>query len=217
MMTIPKKSRKPRALVSRRMIGPVSIETRPYRGREGVVPVAYRRVNRVLRLMRQYQLLALRRLGPPNGIRPMPHDHDDGPGAMWGTDAPRFYTEEDGWCWFFVAIDHGIDELLGWHVAKLGGSLTGLGANPSGRPPRLRRLPEGRCLRARRPARLGSAGHRRCVDQGGEVTGDYDLALVCWRARVQWRHPALHADRVLGHGHQSGMRARHTRAEVLEP
>ena len=39
---------------------------------------------------------------------------------MWGTDATRFYTEQEGWCWFFGAIDHGIDELLGWHVAKLG-------------------------------------------------------------------------------------------------
>jgi putative transposase len=27
--------------------------------------------------------------------------------------------EQEGWCWFFGAIDHGIDELLGWHVAKV--------------------------------------------------------------------------------------------------
>jgi len=39
---------------------------------------------------------------------------------FWGTDATRFYTEEDGWCWFFGAIDHHTDELLGWHVTKLG-------------------------------------------------------------------------------------------------
>jgi putative transposase len=76
---------------------------------------------RVLRLMRQHQLLAPRRLGPPNG-NPA-HDGritTDAPDVMWGTDATRFYTEQDGWCWFFGAIDHGIDELLGWHVAKLG-------------------------------------------------------------------------------------------------
>ena len=24
------------------------------------------------------------------------------------------------WCWFFGTIDHHTDELLGWHVAKLG-------------------------------------------------------------------------------------------------
>jgi transposase InsO family protein len=39
---------------------------------------------------------------------------------MWGTDATRFYTEADGWCWFFGAIDHCIDELVGWHTAKIG-------------------------------------------------------------------------------------------------
>ena len=39
---------------------------------------------------------------------------------MWGTDGTRFYTEDDGWVWFFGAIDHHLDELVGWHVAKLG-------------------------------------------------------------------------------------------------
>ena len=76
---------------------------------------------RVLRLMRQHGLLAPRRLGPPNG-NPA-HDGTivtDRPDVMWGTDATRFYTEQEGWCWFFGAIDHHTDELLGWHVAKLG-------------------------------------------------------------------------------------------------
>ncbi len=76
---------------------------------------------RVLRVMRQHHLLAPRRLGSPNGdpahagtiITARPDE-------MWGTDATRFYTEVDGWCWFFGAIDHHTDELLGWHVAKLG-------------------------------------------------------------------------------------------------
>ena len=39
---------------------------------------------------------------------------------MWGTDATRFYTERDGWCWFFGAVDHYTTEVMGWHVAKLG-------------------------------------------------------------------------------------------------
>jgi transposase InsO family protein len=76
---------------------------------------------RVLRLMRQHGLLAPRRLGPPHG-NPA-HDGTivtDRPDVMWGTDATRFYTEQEGWCWFFGAIDHHTDELLGWHVAKLG-------------------------------------------------------------------------------------------------
>lgn len=76
---------------------------------------------RVLRLMRQHRLLAPRRLGPPHGdpahagtiITPQPN-------VMWGTDATRFYTERDGWCWFFGAIDHYCDDVVGWHVAKVG-------------------------------------------------------------------------------------------------
>jgi transposase-like protein len=82
---------------------------------------------RVLRLMRLHHLLAPRRLGPPNGdpahagtiTTPRPDE-------MWGTDATRFYTEEDGWCWFFGAIDHCVDELVGWHTAKIGDRWTAL-------------------------------------------------------------------------------------------
>lgn len=76
---------------------------------------------RVLRLMRLHGLLAPRRLGPPNG-NPA-HDGTiitDRPDVMWGTDATRFYTEQEGWCWFFGAVDHGIDEVVGWHAAKIG-------------------------------------------------------------------------------------------------
>jgi len=76
---------------------------------------------RVLRLMRAHGLLAPRRLGPPNG-NPA-HDGTiitDRPDVMWGTDATRFYTEREGWCWFFGAVDHYTTEVMGWHVAKLG-------------------------------------------------------------------------------------------------
>jgi putative transposase len=76
---------------------------------------------RVLRLMRTHGLLAPRRLGPPNG-NPA-HDGTiitDRPDVMWGTDGTRFYTEQAGWCWFFGAIDHHLDEVVGWHVAKIG-------------------------------------------------------------------------------------------------
>lgn len=76
---------------------------------------------RVLRLMRVHGLLAPRRLGPPNG-NPA-HDGTiitDRPDVMWGTDGTRFYTEQEGWCWFFGAIDHHLDEVVGWHVAKIG-------------------------------------------------------------------------------------------------
>jgi hypothetical protein len=76
---------------------------------------------RVLRLMRVHHLLAPRRLGPPNGDPAHAGTiTTTRPDEMWGTDETRFYTEEDGWCWFFGAIDHGIDELVGWHTAKIG-------------------------------------------------------------------------------------------------
>jgi hypothetical protein len=38
----------------------------------------------------------------------------------WGTDARRFYTVEESECWFFGAIDHCVDELVGWHISKIG-------------------------------------------------------------------------------------------------
>jgi len=76
---------------------------------------------RVLRLMRENRLLApVRRL----------HEHGskahDGtivtaaPLVMWGTDGARFETIDDGWCWVFVAVDHFNDEVVGWHVCKIG-------------------------------------------------------------------------------------------------
>src|SRR6059036_2940933 len=71
--------------------------------------------------MRLHGLLAPRRLGPPNGdpahAGTITTTHPD---EMWGTDATRFYTEQDGWCWFFGAIDHAVDEIVGWHTAKIG-------------------------------------------------------------------------------------------------
>ena len=61
---------------------------------------------RVLRLMRGHALLAPRRLGPSNGDPAHAGTiTTTRPDKMWGTDATRFYTEQDGWCWFFGAID----------------------------------------------------------------------------------------------------------------
>src|SRR5207247_11114279 len=31
-----------------------------------------------------------------------------------------FYTEREGWCWFFGAVEHYTTEVVGWHVAKIG-------------------------------------------------------------------------------------------------
>jgi hypothetical protein len=138
---------------------------------------------RVLRLMRQHQLLAPRRLGPPNGDPA--HSGTiltTRPDEMWGTDATRFYTEEDGWGWFFGAIDHHTDELLGWHVAKLGDRWAALEPIRQG----VRHAFGGfskevaRGLKIR--CELGAAVYRRRLDQRGEVAGDHDLTLLCGRA-----------------------------------
>jgi transposase InsO family protein len=76
---------------------------------------------RVLRVMREHGLLAPVRQGNPNGDR----SHSgtivtSRPNELWGTDATRFYTKQDGWCWFFGAVDHCSTDVVGWHVAKKG-------------------------------------------------------------------------------------------------
>ena len=78
--------------------------------------------NRVLRLMREHGLLTpVRRSGHARGDR----SHKgrittDRPDELWGTDATRFHTIDDGWCWFFGAVDHCVTDVVGWHVAKKG-------------------------------------------------------------------------------------------------
>jgi transposase InsO family protein len=77
--------------------------------------------NRLLRLMGEANLLA------PTGRQ---HVHGDRahtgtiitrrPDELWGTDATKFYTRQEGWCWFFGAIDHCVEDIVGWHVAKVG-------------------------------------------------------------------------------------------------
>lgn len=76
---------------------------------------------RVLRLMRRHQLLAPTRGGQPHG--PKVHDGriiTDAPNVMWGTDGTRFFTEADGWCWLFTAVDHHTSEIVGHYVSKRG-------------------------------------------------------------------------------------------------
>jgi len=116
---------------------------------------------RVLRLMRAHGLLAPRRLGPPNG-NPA-HDGTiitDRPDMMRGTDATRFYTEREGWGWFFGAIDHHLDEVVGWHTAKVGDRWAA--AKASATP----LAGSARTWRGAWPfAATGAAIHRRRLDQ----------------------------------------------------
>ena len=75
---------------------------------------------RVLRLMREHNLLAPTR-GPVGAAR----EHTgkittSAPDEMWATDGSQVLTVDDGRVWIFVAVDHFNAECVGWHVAKEG-------------------------------------------------------------------------------------------------
>src|SRR5262249_28867021 len=107
---------------------------------------------RVLRLMRAHHLLAPRRLGPPNGDPAHAGTiTTTRPDELWGTDATRFSTADDGWCWFFGPIDHCVDEPGGWPTAKIGDRWAALEPLRQG----VRPLREGCRTRPADPLRLG--------------------------------------------------------------
>ena len=75
---------------------------------------------RVLRLMSENNLLSPNRR--PQGT-PKLHAGQiitDRPNVMWGTDATRVLTVEDGYAWIFAALEHWNAECVGWHVCKRG-------------------------------------------------------------------------------------------------
>lgn len=77
--------------------------------------------DRVLRLLREQQLLSPARRAAP---RPT-HPHEgtivtEAPNRMWGTDATQTATEQDGTVNIFAAIDHYSADCIGIHVAKRG-------------------------------------------------------------------------------------------------
>jgi transposase InsO family protein len=77
-------------------------------------------LRRVLRLMRQHDLLAPSRAGSPRG--PRNHDGTIIPNAvdtMWGTDMTTTWTGE-GQVAVFVAVDHHSAECVGLHAARRG-------------------------------------------------------------------------------------------------
>ena len=76
---------------------------------------------RVLRLMRLHGLLApvrkAHKRGDPAHAGTIITKRPD---EMWGTDGAKFATAADGWCWLFVAIDHCVLDVTGWHAVKKG-------------------------------------------------------------------------------------------------
>ena len=81
---------------------------------------------RVLRLMREHNLLSPRRVRTGAGAS---HDGTittDAPDLMWGTDGTRVMTVEEGMCWIFTAVDYFDCEVVGHHVCKRGDRLAAL-------------------------------------------------------------------------------------------
>jgi putative transposase len=76
--------------------------------------------NRVLKVMKSNHLLS-----PYRSKQGVSKTHDgrittDKPNDMWGTDAAKIFTLEDGWVWFFGVLEHWNAECLGWHLTKQG-------------------------------------------------------------------------------------------------
>ena len=71
---------------------------------------------RVLRLMRENNLLSPHRCRRRGGN---PHDGEiitHAPNLMWGTDGVRVFTVDDGWGWIFTAVEHWNAECVGWDL-----------------------------------------------------------------------------------------------------
>jgi putative transposase len=76
---------------------------------------------RVLRVMRQHELLAPTRQGHPHG--PQAHDGTiitERVDTMWGTDMTTTCTRQEGQVAIFIAVDHGSAECVGIHAATHG-------------------------------------------------------------------------------------------------
>ena len=127
---------------------------------------------RVLRLMRENNLLSPHRCRRRGGN---PHDGEiitHAPNLMWGTDGVRVFTVDDGWGWIFTAVEH-----LERRVCRLA------------------------CLQARRPLRRPAADlHGACravwLDRGRRGSG----AGLADGSRLPVSVGPLHQpDQVLGH------------------
>ena len=75
---------------------------------------------RLLRVMREANLLSPRRR--PQGQAQL-HEGSittEEPNQMWGTDGARILTLDDGWVWSFFCVEHWNAECVGYHVTKRG-------------------------------------------------------------------------------------------------
>ena len=83
---------------------------------------------RVLRLMREHNLLSPHRTRKGDGKA---HDGTiitDKPNEMWGTDGAKVFTLDDGWVWVFSTVEHWNAECVGLRVCKYGNRFNALEA-----------------------------------------------------------------------------------------
>lgn len=81
---------------------------------------------RVLRIMRENNLLSPHRCRCPNNAS---HDGTiitEKPNEIWATDGTQTMTIEDGNVWIFAAIEHWNAECVGWHASKSGNRFSAL-------------------------------------------------------------------------------------------
>ena len=87
---------------------------------------------RVLRVMRENNLLSPHRCRRRGGNPHVGEIITHAPNLMWGTDGVRVFTVDDGWGWIFTAIEHWNAECVGWHVCKRGDRFAALSADLHG-------------------------------------------------------------------------------------
>lgn len=75
---------------------------------------------RVLRIMRENQLLSPYRCRQAAGEKHTGSIITEAPNVMWGTDGTKILTVDDGYVWLFSAVEHWSAECVGWHVVKHG-------------------------------------------------------------------------------------------------
>jgi putative transposase len=75
---------------------------------------------RLLRVMREANLLSPRRRSPGEATLHEGTITTQEPGVVWGTDGARILTADDGWVWSFFCVEHWNAECVGYHVTKRG-------------------------------------------------------------------------------------------------
>ena len=75
---------------------------------------------RILRILRENQLLSPYRSRKATGEKHTGTITTEAPNVMWGTDGTKVFTLDDGYVWLFSAVEHWSAECVGWHVGKHG-------------------------------------------------------------------------------------------------